>query len=78
MNENCNYSYSAPQGWQCPICKKIYSPSTPSCTYCNSSYYTQQTTITTNVGSGTYSDTLMNNIDNLFSEGYPTQPMEAL
>lgn len=73
MNENCNYSYSAPQGWQCPICKKIYSPSTPSCTYCNSSYVTQNTTTPS-----TYSDTLIDNIDKLFSEGYPTQPMEAL
>ena len=75
MNENCNYSYSAPQGWQCPVCKRIYSPSTPSCTYCNSSYIQQVTTTTAPIH---YSDTLINNIDNLFSEGYPTQPMEAL
>lgn len=25
----------APQGWQCPICKRIYSPTTPMCFYCN-------------------------------------------
>lgn len=22
-----------PQGWQCPVCKRVYSPSTPMC-YC--------------------------------------------
>ena len=30
------------QGWQCPICKRIYSPTTTMCYYCN-----QDTTITT-------------------------------
>lgn len=24
----------APQGWQCPICKRVYSPTTPMCYYC--------------------------------------------
>lgn len=24
----------AQQGWQCPICKKVYSPLTPMCLYC--------------------------------------------
>lgn len=24
------------QGWQCPICKTIYSPTTPMCFYCTS------------------------------------------
>ncbi len=24
----------APQGWQCPICKRIYSPTMPMCWYC--------------------------------------------
>lgn len=23
-----------PQGWQCPICKRVYSPMTPMCYYC--------------------------------------------
>lgn len=22
------------QGWQCPICKRVYSPYTPMCNYC--------------------------------------------
>lgn len=22
-------------GWQCPICKTVYSPDTPVCFYCN-------------------------------------------
>ena len=24
----------AQQGWQCPICKRVYSPFTPCCYYC--------------------------------------------
>lgn len=24
----------AQQGWQCPICRRVYSPSTPMCYYC--------------------------------------------
>lgn len=24
----------APQGWQCPICKRVYSPNTYMCYYC--------------------------------------------
>ena len=23
-----------PQGWQCPVCKRVYSPSTPMCYWC--------------------------------------------
>lgn len=26
--------FSAMQGWQCPICKRVYSPFTHMCTYC--------------------------------------------
>lgn len=22
------------QGWQCPICKRVYSPTTPMCMFC--------------------------------------------
>lgn len=32
-----------PQGWQCPICKRVYSPSTPWCYYCGN----EQTITTT-------------------------------
>lgn len=31
MNEFENF---APQGWQCPICKRIYAPNTPWCYFC--------------------------------------------
>lgn len=27
----------APQGWQCPVCGRVYSPSTTMCFYCNNS-----------------------------------------
>lgn len=26
--------FIARQGWQCPICKRVYSPTTPMCWYC--------------------------------------------
>lgn len=25
----------APHGWQCPICKRVYSPAIPMCLYCS-------------------------------------------
>lgn len=35
------------QGWQCPICKKVYSPSTPFCYFCGR----DETYTTTNTSS---------------------------
>lgn len=26
--------FIAQQGWQCPLCKRVYSPDTPCCWYC--------------------------------------------
>jgi len=31
-----------PQGWQCPVCKRVYSPEWPWCTFCG-----QGVTVTT-------------------------------
>lgn len=42
-----NYNYFAPQGWQCPICKRVYSPSTSFCLFCGA-----ESTITTSTGTG--------------------------
>lgn len=37
-----------PQGWQCPVCKRVYSPDFPFCTVCgNTGTYT-----TTNIQVG--------------------------
>jgi uncharacterized OB-fold protein len=33
---------TAPQGWVCPICHRVYSPITPMCYYCGG----EQKTIT--------------------------------
>ena len=39
------YDYSfAPQGWQCPICKRVYSPMTPCCFSCGGERTTFATT----------------------------------
>lgn len=29
------YQVQAQQGWQCPICKKIYAPNISECLHCN-------------------------------------------
>lgn len=34
----------AQQGWQCPVCKSVYSPLTPSCFNCKSGNVTTVTT----------------------------------
>lgn len=34
----------APQGWQCPVCGRVYSPTTPMCFYCGN----METITTTN------------------------------
>lgn len=33
----------AQQGWQCPLCKRVYNPTIPECLYCNNN----ETTLTT-------------------------------
>lgn len=32
------------KGWQCPICGRVYSPSTPMCFYCNNKVTANQQT----------------------------------
>ena len=34
----------AQQGWQCPICGRVYSPTTPMCYYCGANSHTVTTT----------------------------------
>lgn len=41
-------NFGAPQGWRCPICNRVYSPSTPMCFYCSN----KETTISTTNTSG--------------------------
>ena len=36
-----------PQGWQCPVCRRVYSPSTPMCFSCGGERQTVTTTGTT-------------------------------
>ena len=43
----------AQQGWQCPICKRVYSPLTMMCYYCGAEGITRTSTGT---GTGTSSD----------------------
>ena len=39
------YENFAPQGWQCPICKRVYSPTTPMCYYCGNGTTVTSTTV---------------------------------
>jgi ribosomal protein S27E len=32
--------FAAPQGWQCPVCGKVWAPSMISCPHCNQPQYT--------------------------------------
>lgn len=38
-----------PQGWQCPICKRVYSPSTTMCYYCGN----EKSSVATTTGEAT-------------------------
>ena len=44
MNECGNFFVQ--QGWQCPICKRVYSPNTPMCWYCGGAAQTTTTAST--------------------------------
>lgn len=39
-----------PQGWQCPVCKRVYAPSEPMCLFCGTG------TITNAPDTGTKTD----------------------
>ena len=34
-----------PNGWQCPVCRRVYSPGTPMCYYCGDTYVTTTDTL---------------------------------
>ena len=36
--------FAAQQGWQCPVCKRVYSPFTPCCFYCGEEGMTKTST----------------------------------
>lgn len=46
MNEFGNDFGFASQGWQCPLCGRVYSPYTSRCFYCNNTNNTYATTDT--------------------------------
>lgn len=33
-----------PQGWQCPVCKRVYAPGYPWCTFCGQETYVTNAT----------------------------------
>lgn len=39
-----------PQGWQCPICKRVYSPSTPMCMFCGGTSVVESSNATGRIG----------------------------
>ena len=44
---NSNYQSWGPQGWRCPECGRVYSPTTFMCFYCGNKETTIQTNKTT-------------------------------
>ena len=34
------------QGWQCPVCRRVYSPTTPMCWYCGNESTSTSNTFT--------------------------------
>ena len=36
--------FAVQQGWQCPLCKRVYSPFTPCCFYCGEEGMTKTST----------------------------------
>ena len=51
MPENYFYNYNdgfVTQGWQCPVCKRVYSPTTPMCYSCGNEKIETSTTLTVN------------------------------
>lgn len=53
-------NFGVQQGWQCPICKRVYSPTTIMCLYCGDTKYNT----TTDIESVKYSNIeKYNNID---------------
>ena len=49
---NIEFEGFAQQGWQCPICKRVYSPSTPMCWYCGNGKQTTVTSTGTDINPG--------------------------
>jgi len=48
--------FTVQQGWQCPICKRVYSPLTMMCYYCGGESIATTGTDITITGTGTFSD----------------------
>lgn len=49
---NIEFEGFAQQGWQCPICKRVYSPFTPMCWYCGNGKQTTVTSTGTDINPG--------------------------
>lgn len=49
---NIEFEGFAQQGWQCPICKRVYSPFTPMCWYCGNGKQNTVTSTGTDINPG--------------------------
>lgn len=48
------------QGWQCPICHRVYSPDTPMCYYCGNETIMTSSTMPISTETNEYSGTETN------------------
>jgi uncharacterized OB-fold protein len=52
LNGSVTYNTFVQQGWQCPICKRVFAPFISECPYCGAN---QKTVTTTNTNGETLS-----------------------
>lgn len=64
---NPNYEFFAPQGWVCPKCGRVYSPTTSMCGYCGGT--NRPPTITT-TSTGDYIPDMVKTISHIGGSDY--------
>ena len=70
MNELGGFDYTTGyvQGWQCPVCKRVYAPFMPCCTVCGEC---QQTVSNVETGTNAEQITLLDYMKQKAQEGFP-------
>ena len=63
-----SYEFTAPQGWQCPICKRVYSPTTSMCYYCGNEKTVVGTTTTDGTSTSNYIEETIKSIEEKYKD----------
>ena len=62
MRDEYDFSF-APQGWQCPICKRVYSPTYPWCIFCGNETVTTTDRTTLNINNNDFFEDYLNELE---------------